>query len=296
MTRLALFSLVVFAAGCKSCSSSSAPDAAVARNRDDVSPVYAQNAAPDPVAQKVCHALHAIHAERRAECCGGNAGPNIAEQQCVTMLSQSLQAQSVKVSPAKLKDCEGAQMNQYEGCAWPSLDDNLPAAACAELIEGLLPGGAVCRSSLECQPGLHCGGGGPTDLGHCSGPSKPPSACALAVDPLGTYTAQRLDDLHPECEGACERHRCTPALDAGIACVSSLECGPNRHCATDAGCVEGGLALKGEPCVAGGCANDLRCIDAKCAPAKKSGERCEHDSECIGACSKDGGVCGPRCH
>jgi hypothetical protein len=293
--RLVLIAFALSAVGCNSCSSSAVPDAGAKKSRDDVSPVYAQNVTPDPVAQRTCHALHAIHAERRAACCGGAPGPNLAESECVKMLSQSLQSKAVKIDDAKLTACEAAQKKQYDGCDWPSLDDNLPAAACWTLIDGTLASGAVCRSSLECQPGLHCGGGGPTDLGHCSAPSKPPSACAIAVDPLASYTAQRGDDLHPECDGACERHRCVPALDAGQSCVSSLQCGANRHCAFDGGCAEGGLARAGEACVAGGCGDDLRCIGGSCAPAKKSGEACEHDSECTGACSKDAGVCAPRC-
>lgn len=261
----------------------------------DVQPVYAPTAKAEPLAVRTCRALHGVRAERRTACCGGPLMPNLPESECVKTLSQSLQTGAVRVPEEQLKACEAATQRAYEGCEWPGPDDTQPPAACTTVIDGTLDAGASCRSSLECQSGLHCAGAGPTDFGRCGPPSKATSLCALAVDPLGAFTAQRLDDLHPECAGACDHHRCVDALGAGAACVSSLQCGPGRHCAAEKGCAEGAFAKQGESCLTGGCEGELRCIGGRCAAARTRGEHCEFDSECIGGCIRDGGVCAPKC-
>ena len=186
-------------------------------------------------------------------------------------------------------------MARYQGCGWMGPDDSQVAEPCRELFTGTLDAGRSCRSALECLAGLHCRGSGPTDMGHCDAPSPNGSLCAVSVDALGSFTAQRLDDVHPECSGARERRLCVNPLEAGASCVSSLQCGAGNHCGGDAGCASGSHAQKGESCLTGTCAEGNSCLNGRCASSRKTGEKCRFDAECVGACAKDGGVCAPRC-
>jgi hypothetical protein len=282
------------------CTKPSAPDAGAApapkaRGSQDVTSVYAANGAPHPLAERFCRAVHGIRNERRTACCGGALSPSLAERECVRTLSQSLATHAVRIDEHRLGECEAAAKAAFDGCDWPGPNDDQPLADCATLLEGTTEAGASCRSSLECKQGLRCAGGGPTDLGKCDLPGKPPTLCSIAVDPLAAYTSQRTDDTHPECEGSCDHRRCVPALAPGKACVSSLQCGPGRHCAGEAGCLDGGMARQGEACTPGNCANDLRCIGGACTQAHTRGEHCTFDSECIGGCQRDAGMCAPAC-
>jgi hypothetical protein len=261
----------------------------------DVTPVYGPNATPDPLAQRFCRAMHGLRNERRTACCGGALTTGLLETECVRTLSQSLQAKAVRIPEDKLAACEATQKAAFEGCDWPGPADDQPPLACATVIEGTLETGARCRSSLECGAGMRCAGVGPTDFGKCAGPGKASSPCAVAVDPLGAYTAQRLDDAHPECQGRCERRHCAAAFEPGKACVSSLQCGANKHCALEAGCLDGALAKEGEACTPGSCEGGLRCIRGACARPHQKGEHCQFDIDCAAACNTDGGSCAPRC-
>jgi hypothetical protein len=282
------------------CTKSEAPDAGAAPPKarggaGDVTAVYSGNVAPHPLAQRFCRAVHGHRNERRTACCGGALSESLAERECIKALSQSLSTHAVRIDEHRLAECEAETKAAFDGCDWPGPNDDQPLFACATLLEGTVEGGAACRSSLECKKGLRCAGGGPTDLGKCDVPGKPPTLCTVSVDPLAAYTSQRLDELHPECEGICDHRRCAAALEPNKPCFTSLQCSAGKHCALDAGCIDGAMAHEGETCTPGNCADDLRCIGGVCAHAHTRGEHCTFDSECVGGCQHDGGMCAPRC-
>ena len=89
MPRLALvlgFVPLLSACGSKKSSTPDAPPpipdggGAVAEE-SDVRPVYPlDDKPPEPLALRLCQALHEPPARRKAECCGGGAAPNISDE------------------------------------------------------------------------------------------------------------------------------------------------------------------------------------------------------------------------
>jgi hypothetical protein len=277
----------------------SASAAAAAGGDDEIRPVYPNtNDPPDPLAGKLCEALHGVPVKRRAACCAHGAGFSL-EGECTRTLSFALREKAVTVDPAAVDACAAAMARAHEGCAWVGPTGAPLPAECDGIVRGTLEEGKRCRSSLECVDGLRCQGVGPTDMGQCAKPKGRGHVCAIAVDTLASFTRQDgFDERHPECAGYCSHRRCDDFVAVGGACKTRAQCGPGKICAGGK-CAEGALPGEGEACVSGACAKGLRCAGGKCAAPKKEGEACENDAECLGGCVRgDGGkkgTCGMKC-
>jgi hypothetical protein len=252
--------------------------------------------APDPLAQKLCAALHDLPEQRRSACC--NAQPGIVfTSECVRMLTGALRLRAVNVDAADVDRCVAAMGREHEGCDWVGPYPPDPPKECLGIFHGTLARGARCRSSLECVDGLRCQGSSPMALGRCGPPRADGEACGAAVDPLVGYTKQSPEaPAHQECAGFCDHLRCAAKVANGGACKFAAQC-------AEGGCAHGKCAPSvpakaGEPCPTGECDDGSRCLDGKCVQRKPSGAACKVDFECLGACLKgDGGAgsCGQRC-
>ncbi len=271
---------------------------------EPMAPVYSEQPnAVDPLAARLCKAIHARPAEQRASCCGRPVPKDPGgqfETECARLVSIVLAERSVALNEAAVTACEAALVPQQSVCEdLGRLATPMPAA-CLGVFEGKRADGAACRSSLECAGTNRCVGAGPTDRGVCARAGGPGRACAIAVDVLATYTRQTdLDARHPECEGICQLHRCAPPMAEGAACRSTLQCGPGRFC-VEGLCRAQSELPAGAKCSGGGCVAGLRCIGGQCAAPKPTGEPCANDFECRGACLKatpmaPAGQCGPYC-
>lgn len=270
-----------------------------ASKKDEIEPVYPlTHDAPDPRAEKLCAALHELPGKRKAECCGTGVGVAFTSE-CVRTLSYALAHGAVTVVDAEIEQCRAAMERSLEGCAWTSpMAPGVPAA-CDGLVHGTLADKARCRSSLECAEGLRCRGVGPTHVGVCAPPLAPGGLCAIAVDPLATYTRQvGFETRHPECTGYCGRRRCAELVAVGGACEASAECAGKNQCVRGK-CSEVTPPPAGKPCIAQLCAEGARCLKGTCVTPKANGEPCADDSECRASCKRgDGGtkgVCGNYC-
>src|SRR5262249_23703548 len=155
-----------------------------------------------------CRALHGRSEERRAECCGGRPGI-VLTSECTRALGAALRAGAVSLDAAEVEACAAATDGALAGCDWVGAFPPPVPEACRGAVRGRLGEGARCRSSLECRGALHCDGAGPTQLGACAA-ARESGACGLSVDPLAGFVKQDdVERAHPECAGACERHRCT---------------------------------------------------------------------------------------
>ena len=242
-----------------------APSASVAD--DAVHSVYPLDVPPHPLALRLCEALHELPEQRRTACCKSAPAATVTSE-CLRMLSYAIETRALVLPADGVDRCSQAMERTYAGCDWPGpFQPDLPDE-CRGLMQGALPKGAVCRSSLECAGDLRCRGVGPTATGKCDAAGAPGEPCGAAVDALAGYTLQLpLDHSHPDCVGFCDRRRCTaerPPSDGGAPQGS-----PN------------GLPVP--PLVA----------------RKAKGAACTNDVECVGGCIKpDGGkkgVCGPKC-
>jgi hypothetical protein len=131
----------------------------------------------------------------------------------------------------------------------------------------------VCRSSLECNEGLHCQGLSATRTGICTRPQAVGAACGTHVDVMAAYVLDRaLDRARPFCRDFCSlaNHRCEPVPEEGAACLASVNCAP------------------GHSCLAGRCSSS-----APPSPAA-AGQACKTDFDCErGGCVA--GTCGKKC-
>ncbi|WCQ95859.1 hypothetical protein [Sorangium sp. Soce836] len=175
---------------------------------DEIAPVYPKaEGAPDPLAARLCEALHALPARRKAACCGGGPGFH-AGAECARALSFALRAKAVTLSTDAVGRCVEAMARSLEGCDWVAPVAAPVPSACEGIVRGALGEGARCRSSLECADGLRCDGVGPTDAGICRAP-RAAGPCGLSVDALAAVTRQtRYAEAHPECRGRCAGRAC----------------------------------------------------------------------------------------
>jgi len=275
-------------------------DAGADADRDDeVRPLYPADDAPaDPLAARLCAALHDLPETRRSSCCNEKPAVVVAKE-CTRTLSSALRSKAAKLAAPDVDACAAALAKSLEGCDWVGpFPPELPAE-CLGVIHGTLPAGAVCRSSLECDGALRCRGLGPTSPGKCGGPTGDGASCGSTVDTLATYTRQvDVDRSHPECEHFCNRHECTPLVSEGGACVTSAQCGPSHQCIKQK-CVSAPPSKRGEACPGQVCEAGTSCIAGKCQARKAGGEVCSTDFECVGGCIRpDGGAkgkCGQKC-
>lgn len=271
----------------------------------EIRPVYPAKleGEPDPRAQRFCAAIHDLPAKKRAECCSTTPGTVLTEG-CVRLLTYALRSKALLLGEDALSQCEAAMRDSVRDCTWVGfLPPPLPAA-CLAALQGALPGGARCRSSLECRAGLRCQGVGPTETGTCGAPLADGQRCATAVDALGAYTRwDQLDRAHPECQGFCGRlHVCEKPLPLGADCVMSAQCGPGHRCGAGK-CIAGAFGQLDQPCVGGDCAAGLRCTRLRCIKPAAAGAPCANDFDCLGGCLRPKGAselapgqCGPRCN
>jgi len=278
--------------------SAEAEPPAARRDDDELRPVYPAEAGPaDPLAERLCRALHDIPEERRAACCATTPGL-VVTHECIRTLSSALRSRAVAVDGGDVDRCAAAIEAAHAGCEWVGpFPPELPSE-CDGIVRGSLTVGVRCRSSLECRSGMRCAGAGPTSVGICAAPARPGEACGTAVDVLATYTRQvRVEAAHPPCDGYCDMHRCIAFVAPGAACASSVACGAGQDC-RDGRCGARVMAKRGEACPGGSCEAGLRCYRGRCVAPGPAGAACASDFECQGGCAKreaGAGVCGRRC-
>jgi hypothetical protein len=265
-----------------------------------VPPLYGDRVPELDEARELCDALYLLPERRRSACCDG-AGPGEQAVRragaCSQILSSAVASGGVVLRDDALAGCITALAADHASCEWVGPWSPPLPAACLDAVLGTLTADARCRSNLECAPGLRCAGLGPTEMGVCSPPAPDGTPCDAVVDTLASHLRDERLAAHPGCAGRCVRGGCQPALAAGAACTSNSECASGLHC-DGATCIAGEFAAAGEPCVDGGCAPGSRCLQRVCAVQGQSGDPCETDRECHGAClqAADGArSCGPRC-
>jgi hypothetical protein len=232
--------------------------------------------APEPLAARLCDALHAVPEARRGACCGIAKPARGLADECARVLSDALRANRARLDPAAVEGCERESAAAFAGCDWVSPLAPAAPAACRGLVAGLVEAGAACASALECRPGLACRGTSAATR-VCSPPGAPGTACGGPGELLATYVKELRPADHPECEGYCLQGRCAAAVAVGGGCLSTLQCAAGSHCAAGR-------------CVAG---------DYAAVARKRTGESCGGPFECLAACNvpagAETGTCGPRC-
>jgi hypothetical protein len=248
----------------------------------------------DPLARRVCDALHGLPSTRRQACCGGMAS-NLAAA-CADALTAAIRRRAITIQGARIDRCVSETERALAGCSWVTpLLPNLPAA-CAGIVAGTLKEGAACHSSLECVDGLYCRGVSAAQPGVCRPPAAPRSRCELPADNLAAYARAREDPRHASCEGRCERGQCLPFIPAGGACVSSALCVPGLHC-MEGKCQAKPLPGIGDACSASNvCEAGAYCDAGKCEALKEAGAACRLPFECRAlACEKTPGSRTGKC-
>jgi hypothetical protein len=278
-------------------------------DEDEVRPVYpVDGVTPDPLAARLCTALHELPEKRRSACCGQSAGL-VPTSECVRMLSAALHGKAVELGAGDVDACALAIDRAYAGCDWVGPFPPEVPAACLGIVHGKLARNDRCRSSLECAGDLRCHGVGPTTVGRCGPARDDGGACAGSSDALASFVRQNdVDARHPECKGYCSRFKCSAFAAEGALCAQSRECGPGRQClgagkgtglgAKSGKCVTRAPGKAGEPCPGATCEAGLLCLSGRCAARKPAGASCETDFECAGGClESDAGrrTCGRKC-
>jgi hypothetical protein len=299
--------LLLVAASCtkKEASPVDADAEADAGDKDEaVRAVYpkSDSAPADPLATRLCKALHDLPEAKRAACCNEQPGL-VFTSECVRTLSTALRDKAVTVAAADVVACETEIQKTFDGCEWVGPFPPGPPAACLGIVHGTVQKGDACRSSLECAAPLRCQGAGPTTLGKCFGTKSDGVLCGSSVDTLASYTRQTdVDQQHPECTGFCNRNECASFVAEGGGCTTSTACGAGNQCVANK-CVKMAASKIGDACPGQVCEPGSACIANKCAAKKRAGETCAQDFECLGGCIKslpDGGssahgVCGTKC-
>lgn len=165
-----------------------------------------------------------------------------------------------------------------------------------DALKGQRAAGEPCALTMECRPGLWCGGpalscpkclpflgeGAETsELDACgegvAGLANGGLRCH-AWRPRGASCTLAPDELWgTSCERglACVRGVCTTPLSEGGVCTAEA-CAPDLVCTADAGCVTRGEL--GERC--GWCRLGLECRDGVCARRRLEGEACRFAWDC----------------
>lgn len=256
-------------------------------------------AKPDPLAQRLCDALHALPAKRKGECCGAAHTSSLAGL-CGQELTASVRRGAVTIDAAGTAKCAEETARQLEGCGWVTPLLPQQPQACSGLMHGTLKAGAACHSSLECVDGLYCRGVGPRNTGVCGAPAAPRRRCEIPADNLAAFTGAKGDPRHPECQGRCVKGLCLPFLAPGAACASSGLCPPGLNCIAGR-CQDRPLPKLGEACSGRTvCEAGASCHGGQCKALKNAGEPCAQPFECralrcVKAPGARAGTCGEPC-
>jgi hypothetical protein len=271
---------------------------------EEVRSVYPDlEGAPDPIASRLCAAIHDAPEARRAECCHEPKGLVMVDE-CKRMLTAALRAKAVTVVDADIEVCTAALAQTYAGCAWVGpFRPELPAS-CVGIVKGTLGLGQKCRSALECAGKARCKGVGPTTVGTCAAAGADGESCGGTVDPLATFVlATDVEKDHPSCTGYCARFKCATQAPKDGACTQSRDCAAGLQCIGKK-CVDKPAGKAGEACPGAVCEVGLSCVQGKCVAPREEGQVCTTDFECRGGCIKaaDAGVgtkapgkCGTKC-
>lgn len=292
LATLASLSLLALAAVPALGGTMGAPSRAAVRN---ASPSGAGPA--DPLAERLCAALHTLPEERKAQCCTTAPSSTLA-QECTRTLSAALRQGALQLDAAAIDRCTADSSSKFAGCDWVTPLVPRSPDSCQGAAQGLAPAGAACASSLECQDGLFCRSRAEAK-GVCAPPAPAGSACGGSTDTLATFLRQTdLGRRHPECAGYCLAARCAAHSPLGAACLSSRQCAPGQHCGAGT-CREGAFAALGEACTGTSCGADASCQAGKCVALKAEGASCTSPFECKGACLMQAGAttgtCGKKC-
>ncbi len=260
-------------------------------------PIAGAATSPDPLALRLCEALHAIPAARRAACCQvSGPAPRGLVDECTRLLTAALHAGAVSLDAAGIERCAAARGAALDACDWVGMIPPAPPPACQGLIEGKLASGATCGSPVECAAGLTC-----VDLGmgrRCSPPPGVGYSCNRGSDALSAVVASAPQGPHPECAGYCRLSQCAALTPLGSACKASRECGADARCA-DHVCVAGATAPLGGACTGSDCGGGAVCLAGRCTALKSAGEACSSPYECKAACLRppgaQTGTCGIKC-
>ena len=314
-------SLTLVATGCPKTPPNAAPDAGASSIGDagltfadggaeggvelsepdpDVRPVYPTDpkAPADPVAARLCTALHDTPEMKRALCCAQKAGI-VFTSECTRTLSASIAAKALTLAASDVDRCSAAIERAYDGCEWPGpFPPDMPGE-CQGILKGTLTAGARCRSSLECAGRLRCFGAGPTSSGRCGDAHSDAGRCGGTVDTLATYTRQNdIDTAHPECLGYCNRSKCSSFVTEGGSCTNGFQCGEGKLC-VNGKCKTAAPGKLGEQCPGAACEKGAQCLENRCVAKRPAGAACTMDFECVGGCLKNNagskGICGKKC-
>lgn len=255
-------------------------------------------AKPDPLAERLCDALHTLPAKRKSQCCGTT--PSSLAGICSQELSASIRRGAATLDAAQVDRCTAETSRQLEGCDWvtpllPKLPD-----ACRDVVRGRLKAAARCRSSLECPDGLSCKGVGPEQKGVCAAAGVARERCEVPADSLAAFTRTKDDPRHPVCDGFCIKGQCLPFSPLGGVCQSSSQCTPGLNCISGR-CQQRPLPGIGEPCRGNtGCEAGASCQTGRCLALKNAGEACAlpfecRAFECVKPQGAQFGTCGEPC-
>jgi hypothetical protein len=245
---------------------------------DDVKPVYPQtNDPPLPEAQRYCDLIYEVAEKKRKECCPTTPFTSFRPTaECVRTLSYAIRSKAIALPPAALDACAAEVATEAERCDW----GGAVPAACTGILAGQVAESQLCRSSLECQEGLHCEGLGTTTAGKCVAARAIGQRCGGSSDTLGAFTRQDADRKHPVCDGGyCEKRLCVATVAVGQPCRSSVQCGDGRRC-HDGKCTDAAAPRAGEPCAHGSCELGAVCSSGTCVATKRLTEPCASDEEC----------------
>lgn len=247
----------------------------------------------DPLARRLCDALHSLPAKRKQECCG--AAASLAEA-CAQEVTASIRRGATSLDAARIDRCSAETERQLQGCAWVTPLQPSRPAPCGGLLDGKLGAGLACRSSLECGDGLYCRGLSPTAAGVCRPPAETGARCEVPADNLAAFALAKDDLRHPECKGRCVKGQCLALAPLGQACVSSALCASGLNCIAGR-CQALPLPRIGESCAGKtSCEAGAFCDAGTCAAVKGAGESCAQSFECRAlACIKAPGAAKGAC-
>ena len=250
--------------------------------------------AAEPRAIAFCKSLHARAAERKQSCCHEVAASAILETDCTARLSDAIRRGNVEIDEAVADACAAAANQVTQGCGWVTHNAPTTPEACRGALRGLGKAGGACRSSVECEAGLHCAGGA------CQAPLAAGAPCGTFVDALASVTGQlNADVVHPVCAESCNRvtHKCEAKPTVGAKCFTHAGCAAGQVC-LDQACALGTPPAAGESCKKMQCSDGLYCREGTCRARVHTGEACQSDFDCAeGGCVTVSGrkVCGMQC-